>query len=78
MLQAGWVAPGDVLALHRRAYPQWTLSAVLDVLYRRTLDMAALDALGEVPILPAGWRRMLDKRRAERQVEDWTKRLEGR
>ncbi|KVH36283.1 MOSC domain-containing protein [Burkholderia cepacia] len=78
VLQAGWVAPGDVLALHRRAYPQWTLAAVLDVLYRRTLDIGALDALCEVPILPAGWRKTLDRRRAERQVEDWTKRLEGR
>ncbi|MCA8295717.1 MOSC domain-containing protein [Burkholderia sp. AU30198] len=78
VLQEGWVAPGDVLALHRRDYPQWPLAAVLDVLYRRTLDMAALDALCDVQNLPPGWRKMLDKRRAERQVEDWTKRLEGR
>ncbi|WP_175995684.1 MOSC domain-containing protein [Burkholderia stabilis] len=77
VLHEGWVAPGDVLALHERRHPQWPLSAVLDVLYRRTLDMAALDALCDVPALPPGWRKMLDKRRAERQVEDWTKRLEG-
>ncbi|OXI68946.1 MOSC domain-containing protein [Burkholderia sp. AU31280] len=77
VLQEGWVAAGDVLALHARRYPQWPLSAVLDVLYRRTLDMAALDALCDVPLLPPGWRKMLDKRRTERQVEDWTKRLEG-
>ncbi|MBP0606364.1 MULTISPECIES: MOSC domain-containing protein [Burkholderia] len=77
VLQEGWVAAGDVLALHARHYPQWPLSAVLDVLYRRTLDMAALDALCDVPLLPPGWRKMLEKRRTERQVEDWTKRLEG-
>ncbi|MEK8061278.1 MOSC domain-containing protein, partial [Burkholderia contaminans] len=39
---------------------------------------AALDALYEVPNLPPGWRTMLERRRTERQVEDWTKRLEGR
>ncbi|WP_279628046.1 hypothetical protein [Burkholderia puraquae] len=37
-----------------------------------------LDAPCDVPILPPGWRKMLEKRRTERQVEDWTKRLEGR
>ncbi|MGU3780580.1 MOSC domain-containing protein [Burkholderia metallica] len=78
VLQEGWVAPGDVLALHERCYSQWPLSTVLDVLYRRTLDMAALDALCDLPVLPPGWRKMLDKRRMERQVEDWTKRLDGR
>ncbi|MBN3565332.1 MOSC domain-containing protein [Burkholderia cenocepacia] len=77
VLQEGWVAAGDVLALHERRYPQWPLSTVLDVLYRRTLDMAALEALCDVPLLPPGWRAMLEKRRTARQVEDWTKRLEG-
>ncbi|WP_321850406.1 MOSC domain-containing protein [Burkholderia diffusa] len=77
VLQRGWVVPGDALTLHERRYPQWPLSTVLDVLYRRTLDMAALDALCDVPLLPPGWRKMLEKRRTERQVEDWTKRLFG-
>ncbi|VWB87470.1 molybdenum cofactor sulfurase [Burkholderia aenigmatica] len=52
--------------------------AVGSRLWLGTLDMAALDALCDVPNLPPGWRKMLDKRRTERQVEDWTKRLEGR
>ncbi|AOK08468.1 MOSC domain-containing protein [Burkholderia sp. AU28942] len=77
VLHEGWVAPGDVLTLHERPYPQWPLSDVLDVLYRRTLDMAALDALCDVPVLTRGWRTMLEKRRTERRVEDWTKRLGG-
>ncbi|MCA8235957.1 MOSC domain-containing protein [Burkholderia cenocepacia] len=77
VLQEGWVEAGDMLALHARHYPEWRLSTVLDVLYRRTLDMAALDALCDVPLLPPGWRTMLEKRRTARQVEDWTKRLEG-
>jgi MOSC domain-containing protein YiiM len=77
VLQEGWVAPGDVLALHARPYPQWPLSAVLDVLYRRTLDIDALDALCDVRALPLAWRTMFDKRRTQRRVEDWTKRLEG-
>ncbi|KVM76680.1 MOSC domain-containing protein [Burkholderia stagnalis] len=77
VLEEGWVAPGAVLALHARPHPEWPLSAVLDVLYRRTLDMAALDALCGIETLPPGWRKMLERRRTERTVEDWTKRLEG-
>ncbi|MXN76313.1 MOSC domain-containing protein [Burkholderia sp. 4701] len=77
VLEEGWVAPGAVLALHARPHPEWPLSTVLDVLYRRTLDMAALDALCGIEMLPPAWRKMLERRRTERTVEDWTKRLEG-
>ncbi|RQQ22904.1 MOSC domain-containing protein [Burkholderia stagnalis] len=77
VLKEGWVEPGAVLALHARPHPEWPLSAVLDVLYRRTLDTAALDALCGIETLPPGWRKMLERRRTERTVEDWTKRLEG-
>ncbi|KVT50687.1 MOSC domain-containing protein [Burkholderia ubonensis] len=77
VLEEGWVEPGAVLALHARPYPEWPLSTVLDVLYRRTLDMAALDTLCGIGTLPPAWRKMLERRRTERTVEDWTKRLEG-
>jgi len=49
---------------------------VLEVLYQRTLDQAALHELSELPLVPS-WRKLVDRRLQERRVEDWSKRLYG-
>ncbi|KVE29807.1 molybdenum cofactor sulfurase [Burkholderia singularis] len=77
VLDEGWVGPGAGLALRERPHPQWPLARVLDVLYRRTLDAAALEALLRVDALPASWRGLFERRLITGAAEDWTKRLDG-
>lgn len=50
---------------------------VLDVLYRRTLDVGALEALSRIDALPPSWRQLFERRLKAGAVEDWTKRLDG-
>ncbi|WP_063533055.1 MOSC domain-containing protein [Burkholderia sp. MSMB1589WGS] len=77
VLDEGWVEPGGELALRERPHPEWPLSSVLDVLYRRTLDAGALEALSRIDALPLSWRQLFERRLKAGAVEDWTKRLDG-
>lgn len=77
VLETGWVAPGDTLHLRERPHPDWTLTQVLDVLYRRALDLDALRALVAIEAFPASWRQLFARRLAAGEVEDWRRRLEG-
>ncbi|WP_312290534.1 3-alpha domain-containing protein, partial [Stutzerimonas nitrititolerans] len=67
----------QMLSLEHRPFPRWSLTRVLEVLYQRTLDQAALHELSELPLVPS-WRKLVDRRLQERTVEDWNKRLYGR
>lgn len=77
VLECGWVAPGDSLALQERPHAAWPLARVLDVLYRRTLDLDALERLACIPEFPPSWRQLFARRLAARAVEDWSRRLDG-
>ena len=76
VLEPGILEAGQMLSLEHRPFPRWSLTRVLDVLYQRTLDQAALHELSELPLVPS-WRKLVDRRLRERTVEDWNKRLYG-
>ncbi len=77
VLETGWVAPGSDLTLLERRHPEWPLARILDVLYWKTLDAAALEALCGIEVFPASWRQLFERRLQALEVEDWTRRLDG-
>lgn len=77
VLVPGLLEPGQALRLEDRAHPDWPLSRILELLYQRTLDIPALERLSELPLVPS-WRKLVERRLRQRQVEDWSKRLYGR
>ncbi|HYD61189.1 MAG TPA: MOSC domain-containing protein [Noviherbaspirillum sp.] len=77
VLEPGWVSPGDTMLLLERPHPEWPLSDILDILYRRPLDRPALAALSTLEMLPASWRKLFERRLLACEVEDWTARLSG-
>lgn len=76
VLEPGELQAGQSLMLEQRPYPRWSLTRVMDVLYRHTLDHAALRELAELPLVP-NWRKLVERRLEVNAVEDWSKRLYG-
>ena len=76
VLEPGTLQAGQFLTLEHRPFPRWPLSRVLEVLYQRTLDQAALLELGELPLVP-NWQKLVERRLSQNSVEDWNKRLYG-
>lgn len=77
VLEIGLIKPGDVLTLQSRPQPNWPLSRILQLLYRRTLDLEELHALANVQELADGWKLLAETRARSRRVEDWNSRLHG-
>ena len=75
VLEEGTVCRGGRIALVERRRSDWPLARVLDVLYRRTLDVDALAALSDLPELSRSWRELARRRIETRAVEDWSRRL---
>jgi MOSC domain-containing protein YiiM len=61
VLREGNVEAGMPLTLVERAYPEWTVARVNDVIYRREPDPAVRAALARCPLLSATWRRVFSK-----------------
>ena len=76
VLQPGDAQAGDVLALTARPWAAWPLRRLMHLLARRVLDPAQLAQALELPLVPS-WRRLLERRLASSQVEDWTRRIDG-
>lgn len=77
VLRAGHVQAGDQLVLAERPFPQWPLSRVVELLYRRHCEPALLQQVLALPLVPS-WRTLFERRLASGQVENWDKRLAGR
>lgn len=77
VLAAGSIQPGDSLTLVSRPQPAWPLRRILDVLYKRTLDVEDLRTMANLKELAGGWRRLAQQRLRSGQVEDWASRLDG-
>lgn len=75
VVEPGTIRPGDRLTCVERPQPTWPLERILDLFYRRPLEIACLRELSEVPQLTAGWRRLIENRLARRTVENWSGRL---
>lgn len=72
----GEIAAGDTGRLETRPHSDWPLDRVSRLLYRDTLDRAALESLAALPGLPESWRRLALRRLDSSQVEDWRPRVE--
>ena len=78
VLQPGLVASGDALDLVDRMAPDWPLERLWRALYVDRLNMAELQGIAALEVLAEGWRRYAIRRLESSQVEDWSKRLEGK
>jgi MOSC domain-containing protein YiiM len=76
VLEEGAVAAGDALILLERPYPEWPIGRLMDMLFRRTLDLELLSSAQELP-LPPSWQKLIQNRLAKSEVESWKKRLDG-
>lgn len=75
VLVEGVVEPGTPLVLIERPQPDWPLSRVIALLYRRLESFDELAALSQIPQLAQGWRQLSARRVASRKVEEWSSRL---
>nr|WP_268885134.1 MOSC domain-containing protein [Iodidimonas gelatinilytica] len=75
VLEDGDVTVGDRLVLVERPLPDWSLSRILQVLYRDTDNKSALSALADMELLADSWRSLARKRLERGGVEDWAQRL---
>ncbi|PPU08077.1 MOSC domain-containing protein [Xanthomonas arboricola] len=76
VLQPGLVAPGNTLTLQQRPHPRWTLSRLQQLLYARDVDVAAINEVLQLPLVPS-WQSLFARRLQRREIESWSKRLHG-
>ncbi|KQQ81606.1 molybdenum cofactor sulfurase [Xanthomonas sp. Leaf131] len=76
VLQSGEIAAGETLTLQQRPYPQWTLSRLQQLLYARDVDVAAITEVLHLPLVPS-WQALFERRLQRREIESWSKRLDG-
>lgn len=77
VLQEGEIGSGDSFVLVDRISPEWTIDRARRVLYVDTMNFDELRKMAALAHLPESWRKYAMRRLETRQVEDWTKRLEG-
>ncbi|MOA36549.1 3-alpha domain protein [compost metagenome] len=76
MLEAGQVQAGDTLQVVERQYAEWSVARLSAVLFDKRLEPELLHECLALPLVPS-WRKTLERRVQQRQVEDWSKRLDG-
>lgn len=76
VISIGDVSAGDTIRLLERPYPAWPLARLLGLLYGPWADRLEFVAALDLPLV-ASWRRLLERRLATGQVEDWGVRLDG-
>ena len=74
--QPGEAQAGDLLTLVERPCPDWPLGRLTQLLASRTTDPDLLREALALPLVPS-WRKLLERRLESREVEDWTRRIEG-
>lgn len=77
VLQEGVVGAGEHLQLVERAHADWPLSRLSAVLFDKRVESELLRECLTLPLVPS-WRRTLERRLEQGQVEDWAPRLQGR
>lgn len=75
VLTPGYLTAGDTLELIERPLPEWSIERVMELLYRPCLDASELRDALSLP-LGDGWQRLLERRIATGDVENWLPRLE--
>lgn len=75
VLRAGEIQAGCQAALVDRPHPDWSLTRVVNLLYRDSNDLAALAEFALLPDLPDRWRHLVERRIQSKGTEDWQPRL---
>lgn len=76
VLQAGTATAGNLLELTSRPHPEWPLRCLGRLLFERVLDPAALEPALLLPLVPS-WRKLVERRLQQCEVEDWNRRIDG-
>lgn len=76
VLQPGQARAGDLLHLDARPHPDWPLRRLNRLLFDRVLSREALEPALQLPLVPS-WRRLIERRLQQGQVEDWERRIDG-
>jgi MOSC domain-containing protein YiiM len=76
VIRPGFLEKGDTLKLLDRPCPQWPLSRLLSVFYKKDmLNYELLELVSQLQLLSPSWRAVAQKRLGNRAVEDWMSRL---
>jgi MOSC domain-containing protein YiiM len=76
VLEPGSVAAGDRIVLLERPLPDWPISKLVELLYKRGLDRDLLREAVTLP-LPPSWVKTFEGRLFRGELEDWSSRLNG-
>ena len=76
VLEPGSAEAGDLLRLDARPHPDWSLRRLGALLFDRVLAREALEPALQLPLVPS-WRRLLERRLQQCEVEDWSRRIDG-
>ncbi len=76
VLSAGSVTVGDRIELTARPHPTWPLSRLSALLFGRELAPEMLEPALQLPLV-ASWRKVIERRLQQREIEDWSRRLDG-
>ncbi|MCO7634856.1 MOSC domain-containing protein [Pseudomonas guariconensis] len=77
VLEEGTVEAGDALQLVERPHGDWSVARLSAVLFDKCLEPELLRECLALPLVPS-WRKTLQRRLEQHQVEDWAPRLQGR
>ncbi|WP_295841174.1 MOSC domain-containing protein [uncultured Apibacter sp.] len=77
VLEEGIMQEGDNIELIERPYPEYSLTYLLKILYKKDncLDSDILNDLIKIKTLALSWKNLLKNRLENKKVENWEKRL---
>ncbi|MDP2575499.1 MOSC domain-containing protein [Vibrio penaeicida] len=76
ILRGGHIGAGDDIYLMERPFPEWPLSKVTGLIFTGCMEEEALQSLLNAPLVDS-WRKLVERRLATGELEDWGYRLYG-
>ncbi len=76
ILREGHIEAGDDIYLTERPFPEWPLSKVTGLIFTGCMEEQTLQLLLNAPLVNS-WRKLVERRLATRELEDWSYRLYG-
>jgi MOSC domain-containing protein YiiM len=76
VLEPGTARAGDLLTRVAQPHPDWPLARLASLLYGRVLDPMLLEPALLLPLTPS-WRKLIERRLQQGEVEDWSRRVDG-
>lgn len=76
ILREGHIGAGDDIYLMERPFPEWPLTKVTGLIFTGCMEEEALQSLLNAPLVDS-WRKLVERRLATGELEDWSYRLYG-